>query len=155
MSGRDQTWASICCFWLEQLGGVFEFFVFNQAIDEFGARVALLFRSRPWDRRGATFLDLMSDERSRHVDEIGRDVDVELLELVKIIEILAGDLRDGDVVNVHLLLANQIEQQVQRALVRGDVYVVGRVVGWPRPSRPPSRFWAAVPGRVHRAFFPS
>ncbi len=46
------------------------------------------------------------NQRGGHVNKIGGDVDIELFELVKVIEILFGDLGDRNVVDVHLLLAN-------------------------------------------------
>jgi len=66
------------------------------------------------------------DERGGHVQEICGDVDVQLFELVEVVQILTGDFGDGDVVDVHLLLADQVEQQIERAFVGFDVHVVGR-----------------------------
>ena len=61
------------------------------------------------------------DQRRRHVDEVGGNVDIELFELVQVIEILLGDLGDGNVVDVHLLLANQIEQKIERPFVHRQI----------------------------------
>ena len=65
------------------------------------------------------------DQRRGHVDEVGRDVDIELFELVEVIEILLGDFGDGNVVDVHLLLADQIEQEIERAFVRRQIDAIG------------------------------
>ena len=53
------------------------------------------------------------------------DVDVQLFELVEIIQILLGDFGDGNIVNVHLLLADQIEQEIERAFVRRQIDAIG------------------------------
>ena len=45
------------------------------------------------------------------------NVHVEFADALDIGEILRGDFRDGDVVDIDILLANQIEQQVERAFV--------------------------------------
>ena len=88
------------------------------------ARVLLL---RPRERVGRQqHLRFDVDQRRRHVDEIGRNVYIQLFELVEIIEILLGDLGDGNVVDVHLLLANQIEQKIERAFVRRQIDAIGR-----------------------------
>src|SRR5208337_4637820 len=66
------------------------------------------------------------DERGGHVDEFGGDVDVLDFELVKVVEILAGDFGDLDVVDAHFLLFDEVEQEVERTFVDGDVDAVGR-----------------------------
>ena len=53
------------------------------------------------------------------------DVDIELFDLVEIVEILLGDLGDGNVVDVHLLLANQIEQKIERTFVDRQIDAIG------------------------------
>src|SRR5262249_15055023 len=44
-------------------------------------------------------------------------INVELLQLVQIVEILSRDFGDGDVVDGDFLLADQIQQEVERAFV--------------------------------------
>ena len=61
------------------------------------------------------------DQRRRHVDEVAGDVDIQLFELVQVIEILLGDFGDGNIVDVHLLLANQIEQEIERPFVHRQI----------------------------------
>jgi len=46
-----------------------------------------------------------------------------------VFQVLAGDPGDGDVVDVDLLLADQVEQQVERPLVGLELNVVGRFHG--------------------------
>ena len=91
-------------FLVEKLGGIFEFFVFQEAVDEFVARI-LFFGSQQrinWEQH----FGFDVDQGSGHVDEVGGDVYVELFELVEVIEILLSDFGDGDIVDVHLLLAD-------------------------------------------------
>ena len=101
---------------IQELRGVFELFVFEQAVHQLVARVLLLRSRERIGRKKHLRFDV--DQRRRHVDEVSRDVDIQLFELVEIIEILLGDLGDGNIVNVHLLLADQIEQEIERAFVR-------------------------------------
>ncbi len=109
---------------VEELRGALEFFVLDQAVDQIGARVFLFFG--PGERIGRQqHFRFDVDERRGHVDEIGRDVHVQLLELVEIFEILARDLGDRDVVDVDFLLLDQIEQEVERAVVRVEMNFVG------------------------------
>ena len=44
-----------------------------------------------------------------HHDELGREVDVEQLEGVDVVEILAGDALDGNGMDVHLVLFDEVE----------------------------------------------
>jgi len=76
---------------VEELGGVFEFFVFDEALDQFFARVGgLLFGGGERVGREKHFgFDV--DERGSHVNEFGGDVDVLDFELVEVVEILRGD----------------------------------------------------------------
>src|SRR5256885_11595132 len=45
------------------------------------------------------------------------DVDIQLAQLLNIGKILRRDLRDGNVVDVDILLADEVEQQIERAFV--------------------------------------
>ena len=109
---------------VEQLRGALEFFVLDQAMHQIGARVfQLLGTGQRIGRQQHLRLDV--DERRGHVNEIGRDVHVQLLELVEIVEILARDLGDRDVVDVDFLLLDQIEQQIERAVVGIEMNFVG------------------------------
>ena len=62
-------------------------------------------------------LALDVDEQRRRVDELAGHVHVAGLELVHIGQELRGDLGDGDVVDVDVLLADEVEQQIERAVV--------------------------------------
>ncbi len=100
----------------QHLRGILELLVFEQAIDQLGARVFGVFALRERVGRQERFrFDV--DQRGGHVDEVGGDIDVVLFELMDIFQILAGNFGDGDIVNIDVLLANQVEQQVERAFV--------------------------------------
>ena len=101
---------------VEQLRGILEFFVFEQAVDELVARVRLVGGQQRVHWQQHFGFDV--DQSGGHVDEIGGDVYIEFFELVQVVEILLGDFGDGDVVDVHLLLADEIKQQIERAFVR-------------------------------------
>ena len=58
----------------------------------------------------------MDQQRSR-VDKIARHVHIAGPELIDVGQKLRGDDGDGDVVDVDVLLANQVQQQVQRAVI--------------------------------------
>jgi hypothetical protein len=91
---------------LEHFGGVFEPLVLEQTVHEFGPGIFgggnfLQFRVV---RQQQLRLDV--DEGGRHVDEFGAQLDIHFKGFLHVIEILSGDLRDRDVVDVDLLLAN-------------------------------------------------
>src|SRR5207245_3528457 len=55
-------------------------------------------------------------------NEFARHVDIQLLKQVEIVEVLFSDLGNGNVVDIDLLLADQVEQQVERAFVDFDLH---------------------------------
>jgi hypothetical protein len=57
------------------------------------------------------------NQHRRHVDKFGSDVHVEFAYALDVSEVLRRDFRDGDVVDVDVLLADQVKQQVERAFV--------------------------------------
>ena len=71
------------------------------------------------------------NQHCRHVDKFGGDVYIQLAELLDIREILGRDLGDRDVVDVDVLLADQIQQQVERTFINaGDSDRKREVVGF-------------------------
>src|SRR5439155_18956563 len=100
---------------------VLELFVLEQAVYELGARVFLVFgRRRGVRRKQHPRFDV--DQRGRHENKFTRKVDIQLLEQMEIVEVLFGDPGDGNVVDIDLLLADQVEQQVERAFVDFDLH---------------------------------
>src|SRR5947209_17321837 len=68
------------------------------------------------------------DQHRSHINEISRDVHVEFANLLYIREVLRGDPGDGDIVDVDILLANEVEQEVERPFVnRSDFHRKGEV----------------------------
>src|ERR1700744_5749000 len=57
------------------------------------------------------------DEQGGGVDELPRGIYIRLLQALHVAEELRRDARDGDVVNIDVLLADQVEQQVERSFV--------------------------------------
>jgi len=112
-------------FLVEELRGVFEFFVLDEALDEFFARIGGLFLGRSQRIGREKHFGLDVDERGGHVDEFGGDVDVLNFELVEVGEVLRGDEGDLDVVDVHFLLFDEVEQEIEGTLVHGDGDFVG------------------------------
>ena len=66
------------------------------------------------------------DERRGHEDELGADIEIHFARLVEVAQVLRRDGGDGDVANVDLLLADEVEQQIERAVVAVEVNVEGR-----------------------------
>ena len=102
----------------------------GQADGEGEAPLALLDRGRP--RQQHPRLDL--DQHRRHQQVLGRQFEVAAADLVDVVQVLAGHARHRDVEDVEVLLADQVQQQVQRALegleehlqrVGRDVQVLG------------------------------
>ena len=103
---------------VQELRGVLEFFVFDQTLDQFRARVtfrAFLCGERV-GRQKHFRLDV--DQSRGHINKVRRHVDVQLFQLVEIFEVLRGDQRNLNVVDIHFLLLDQIKKQVQRSLVQ-------------------------------------
>ncbi len=98
---------------LQHFGGVLEALVLQQAVHQFLARilgsVALGFQGGI-ARQQHFGLDM--DQGRRHVDELRAQIDIHFARFVHILQVLRGDGRDGDILDVDLLLADQIQQQV-------------------------------------------
>ena len=102
---------------VQQLGRRLELLVLEQPADERVARIFLLAfdagrRLRPRQQH----LRLDVNQRRRHHEELAGDVEVQLLHQLDGVEILLRDERDRNVVDVDLVLLDQVEQQVERAL---------------------------------------
>jgi hypothetical protein len=86
--------------------------VIHQAVHELLARVHVGL-DRLLARQQDLGLDI--DEERGHQEELGLAVEVDPLLPSEVFEVLAGDDRDGDVLDVDLLLLDQEEEQVERA----------------------------------------
>ena len=54
------------------------------------------------------------DEQAGHVEKIADRIDVDLLQNGDVFEELLGDGRDSDVDDIQLVLAHEVEQQIER-----------------------------------------
>ena len=97
---------------LEHAGRVAVLLVLQQPADQFLPRVFQLLLDFLFARQHHPRLDL--DQRAGHVEKIAHRVDVDLLQHGDVFEKLVGDRRDRNVRHVELVLAHQIQQQVQR-----------------------------------------
>ena len=109
--------------------GFLEFFVFDELADQFPARIflfALVFdRSLQVDRQQSAAFDV---EKVRgHDDELAADLDVDGLHRLEIFEVLPGDPLDRNVINIHLVLAHEVEQEIERSLEDVEFDLVSRV----------------------------
>ena len=112
----------------EETGGVLEFFILDELADELPARIVflgVLLRRlvHAWQERPAFQIHQVGG----HHDELGSEVDVEQLEGVDVVEILAGDALDGNGMDVHLVLFDEVEEEIERAFedFEADFVVVG------------------------------
>ena len=62
-------------------------------------------------------LRLDMDQERRHIDELARRIHVRLLQLVAIVQKLRRDHPNRNVVDIDTLLADQVQQQVQRPVI--------------------------------------
>ena len=101
---------------VEHLRGVLVFLVLEKAVDQLVARVFLPFGAGQRVGR-QQHLRLDVNQHRGHIDELGRNVYIQFAELFDVCEVLAGDLGDRDIVDIDVLFADEVEQQVERAFV--------------------------------------
>jgi len=53
------------------------------------------------------------DQRGRHVDKFRAQVHIHLPRPIQVLQILGSNGGDGDILDVDLLFANQVQQQVE------------------------------------------
>jgi len=102
---------------VQQAGRRLELLVLEEATDERVARI-LFFAFDVGRGLGARqqHLRLDVDERGGHEQELAGDVEIQLLHQGDRVEVLRRDERDRDVVDAHLVLANEVQQQIERPL---------------------------------------
>jgi len=103
---------------VQQLRGRLELLVLeqppNQRLPRILHRLIALGGIRP--RKQHPGLDV--DQRGGHDQELADGVEVELLHQLYIFEILLSNQGDRNIVDVHLVLLNEVNQQIQRPLER-------------------------------------
>src|SRR4029077_3753855 len=87
-----------------------------------------------------------------HHQVLAGEVEIELLEELQVAEILVGDRRDRDVVDVDLALLDQVQQQVERTFE--DLELEAWIHASPRPTASRTSFIVA-PGTARARRFPS
>src|SRR5262245_10586502 len=92
--------------------------MFEQTLHERVARVGVILieERRIRARQQQTALDV--NQRRRHHQKFTGNIKIELLHQVQILEVLRRDERDWYVVDVHLMLFDQVDQQIERSLER-------------------------------------
>src|SRR6267143_2273549 len=111
---------------VQKLSRVLEFLVFHQALHQFRPRITRRVFRLPQRIRRQQHFRLDVNQRSRHINKFRRNIHVQLFQFVQILQILRRDFRNLYVVNIHLLLLNQIQQQVQWPLIHRYIYFVRR-----------------------------
>ena len=95
--------------------------VLDQPVDELRARIFLLLgRGCRVNREQHPRLDV--NERRGHENKFARHVNIQLLEHPQVVEVLFGDLGDGDVVDVDFLLADEVKEEVERPFVDFELH---------------------------------
>jgi hypothetical protein len=94
---------------LEHLGSILELLMLEQPVYQLDARVFQLLGRASWIG-WQEHLRLDVDQRRRRENELRRNVNVQLLEHVEVIEVLLGDSSNWDVVDVDLLFADQVQK---------------------------------------------
>ena len=92
-----------------------EALVLEQARDQLGARIAPFFLLVV-RRRRQQHARLDPREGRRHHQVLAGDVEVQLAHQLEVLEVLLGDLRDRHVGDLELVLADQVQQQIERPL---------------------------------------
>ena len=100
----------------EVRGGVLELFILDELPDQLPARILLFhlgIRRLLMDGQQAAALDV--DEIGRHHDKLAGHIDVQDFEGADVFEILFRDPLNGNGMNVHLVLFDQVKEEIQGA----------------------------------------
>ncbi len=122
-------------------GSVFESFVFEEFLDEFVAWVGEFLGGGigvigVGGGLGEEHSGLDFHECSGHDEEIAGDVDVEALVIAELLEVGdvghvgVGDASDGDIVDIEFIALDQVEEEIERAVI--DVELNAVLQGTPR-----------------------
>ena len=108
-------------------GGVLVLLVLDQLPDQLPARivlVGLVFRRTLVVRQNDAALDV--DQRGGDHEVLAGHFEIEHLDQAQVVEVLAGDPLDGNVVDVEFVLLDEVKQKVERPLEDGQLDV-GRI----------------------------
>ena len=77
----------------------------------------------PLGSRRQQHLALDVDEQRRHVNELRGHVHVQVLQVLHVAQILRRNLGDGNVINVDVLLADKVQQEIEGTVIdRADTH---------------------------------
>src|SRR6266850_924250 len=99
------------------VGHELELLVLDELPHEVGPRILLLGSARGGARQERLRLDV--DEGRRHQEVLPRELEVELFHQEEVRVVLPGDLDDRDIVDVDLVDADQVQQEIERSLEDG------------------------------------
>ncbi len=104
----------------ESIGGIAILLVRQELGDEVGTRIGLVLGFARggllWKRGQGNHAGLDLHEGGGHEQELAGQLDIDARQVAERVEILLGDPGDGDVVDVDLLLADEVEQEIEGAL---------------------------------------
>ncbi|SLM48652.1 protein of unknown function [Nitrospira japonica] len=105
-------------------GGILVALVFEQPPHEFLARIrpVILVLHGFVDRQQHLRLDL--EQRGGHDQKLPRNGEIQLGHRFEVVEVLAGDQRDGNVIDIDLALLDEMQQKIERPLEILDANLV-------------------------------
>ncbi|OQC72612.1 MAG: hypothetical protein BWX45_00855 [Deltaproteobacteria bacterium ADurb.Bin002] len=98
----------------QQVGGFLEGLVLQKLADQLRARVVFQFFGRRLLRNRQQQAGLDVNQRGGHHQIFACQIQIKRLDEVQIIQVLTGDERDGNVINIDLIFFDQIQKQIQR-----------------------------------------
>ncbi len=111
---------------VQDAGRVAILLVFQQPPHKLLPRVVQFFLHLVGPRQHLLRLDL--DQHACHGEELAHLAHIQLRQDLQVLQILVGDQHDGDIDDFHLVLADQVEKQVQRAAEDVEIDVKIHVV---------------------------
>jgi hypothetical protein len=97
--------------------------VIQQLAHQIGARVCLLLFFAPFRRR-QQHARLDQRESRGHDEELAGDVEIQPAHHFQIRQVLLGDRGDGDVNDLHLVLLDEVQQQIEGTFEDGELDAV-------------------------------
>src|SRR3984885_790632 len=104
---------------------VLELFILDQLPDQIPARIfffGLFIRGLLVDRKEISALDV--DQIRRHHDKLSGNLKVQHPKCFQILEVMAGNPFDRNIVNIDLILPDQVEQEIERPFEDFQLHLV-------------------------------
>ena len=93
---------------------LFVFLVFEQASNQFGTGVFLFFIADVILRLRQQKTRFQVYQGRRHQEKFSGDIEVQTLHGVDGRQVLGGDFRNRDIANIHFMLADEVQQKIER-----------------------------------------